>query len=68
MRKICVKNMRQFFQDISEMYVKIFEISAGIFMSPIRIFRIETIFAKIRENYTERNIKTFWYFFQPNFP
>ena len=31
--------------------LKIFGISAGIFTSPLRLFRIATIFAKIMENY-----------------
>ena len=36
-----------------------FGISAGIFMSPLEIFGIATIFAKARENYSGKNIKTF---------
>ena len=68
MRIICAQNRWQIFRNISEMCVWKFWISADIFMSPRRIFRVETIFAKIRENYAGRNIKTFWYFFQQNFP
>ena len=60
MRQKCATNFPEFFLKCA---LKIFGISVGIFMSPPRIFRIATIFAKVTENYAGRNIKTFWYFF-----
>ena len=53
--KICDKFSEIFLKCVLEN----FGITAGIFMTPLRIFRIATFFAKIRENYTVRNIKTF---------
>ena len=50
--------MRQIFRDISDCALENFGFSAGIFMSPLRIFRFATIFAKIMENYAGRNISS----------